>query len=203
MIARLSGTLIEKRPGAVVVDVGGVGYEVTIPLPTFRSLGEPGERVELHVHTHVREDTLALFGFATRRERDLFVILLGVNGVGPKTAVAMMSGLGAEDLIEAVRRRDVRRLSSVPGIGRKTAERIVLEVADRMTSLERAPGAGGPAGPPSAGGLRDDLISALVNLGYNARAAATAAGRALDDSGQAPPPEFEAVLRHALKTLSR
>lgn len=202
MIARLSGTLVEKRPGAVVVDVGGVGYEVTIPLPTFRDLGEAGTHVELHVHTHVREDMLALFGFATRREKDLFVILLGVNGVGPKTAVAMMSGLGAGDLVEAVRRRDVRRLSSVPGIGRKTAERIVLEVADRMASLERDPGEAGPAGMDT-GGLRDDLVSALVNLGYNARAAATAAARALDDAGQAPPPEFEAVLRRALKSLSR
>jgi Holliday junction DNA helicase RuvA len=202
MIARLSGTLIDKRPGAVVIDVGGVGYEVTIPLPTFRGLGEAGTEIELHVHTHVREDTLALFGFATRREKDLFVILLGVNGVGPKTAVAMMSGLGAEDLVDAVRRRDVRRLSSVPGIGRKTAERIVLEVADRMVSLERAPGDVGPAGM-TGGGLRDDLVSALVNLGYNARAAATAAGRALDDAGQAPPPEFETVLRRALKSLSR
>ena len=202
MIARLSGTLIEKRPGAVVIDVGGVGYEVTIPLPTFRELGEAGTHVELHVHTHVREDTLALFGFATRRERDLFVILLGVNGVGPKTAVAMMSGLGAGDLVDAVRRRDVRRLSSVPGIGRKTAERIVLEVADRMVTLERDAGDAGTAGMDT-GGLRDDLVSALVNLGYNARAAGTAAARALDDAGQAPPPEFEAVLRRALKSLSR
>lgn len=202
MIARLSGTLIEKRPGAVVIDVGGVGYEVTIPLPTFRGLGEAGTRVELHVHTHVREDTLALFGFATRREKDLFVILLGVNGVGPKTAVAMMSGLGAGDLVDAVRRRDVRRLSSVPGIGRKTAERIVLEVADRMASLERDAGDAGAAGMDT-GALRDDLVSALVNLGYNARAAGTAAARALDDAGQAPPPEFEAVLRRALKSLSR
>lgn len=202
MIARLSGTLIEKRPGAVVIDVGGVGYEVTIPLPTFRELGEAGTHVELHVHTHVREDTLALFGFATRREKDLFVILLGVNGVGPKTAVAMMSGLGAGDLVDAVRRRDVRRLSSVPGIGRKTAERIVLEVADRMATLERDAGDAGTAGMDT-GGLRDDLVSALVNLGYNARAAGTAAARALDDAGQAPPPEFEAVLRRALKSLSR
>lgn len=202
MIARLSGTLIEKRPGAVVIDVGGVGYEVTIPLPTFRELGEAGTHVELHVHTHVREDALALFGFATRREKDLFVILLGVNGVGPKTAVAMMSGLGAGDLVDAVRRRDVRRLSSVPGIGRKTAERIVLEVADRMASLERDAGQAGAAGMDT-GGLRDDLVSALVNLGYNARAAGTAAARALDDAGQAPPPEFEAVLRRALKSLSR
>ena len=202
MIARLSGTLIEKRPGAVVVDVGGVGYEVTIPLPTFRELGETGTQIELHVHTHVREDTLALFGFATRREKDLFVILLGVNGVGPKTAVAMMSGLGAGDLVDAVRRRDVRRLSSVPGIGRKTAERIVLEVADRMASVGGDPGDTGTAGMDT-GGLRDDLVSALVNLGYNARAATTAAARALDDAGQAPPPEFEAVLRRALKSLSR
>src|SRR5262245_1856929 len=162
MIARLSGTLVEKRPGVVVLDVGGVGYEVTIPLPTFRALGEPGSRLELHVHTHVREDTLALFGFATRREKELFVVLLGVNGVGPKTAVAMMSGLGADELVEAVRRRDVRRLASVPGIGRKTAERVALEVADRISLVATGPETGPSAG--RAGVLRDDLVSALVNL---------------------------------------
>lgn len=203
MIARLCGTLVEKHPGVVVLDVGGVGYEVTVPLPTFRSLGEPGARVELHVHTHVREDTLALYGFATRLEKGLFVLLLGVNGVGPKTAVAMMSGLGAGDLVEAVRGRDIRRLASIPGIGRKTAERIALEVADRMDALAAgSPDAGGAGGSGGSRGLRDDLVSALVNLGYNARAAATAASRALEDAG-GPPPEFEAVLRRALRTLSR
>jgi Holliday junction DNA helicase RuvA len=195
MIARLSGTLLEKSPGLLVLDVAGVGYEVTIPLGTFRAVGEPGGRIELHVHTHVREDTLALFGFATRLEKDLFVRLLAVNGVGPKTAVALLSGLGAEPLVEAVRRRDIRRLSGAPGIGRKTAERIAVDLADRLDAL--AP-ADRPAG---AGGVQEDLVSALVNLGYNARAASEAAAGALDGAPAEPP--FEDLLRRALRTLSR
>jgi Holliday junction DNA helicase RuvA len=195
MIARLSGTLLEKSPGLLVLDVAGVGYEVTIPLGTFRAVGEPGSRIELHVHTHVREDTLALFGFATRLEKDLFVRLLAVNGVGPKTAVALLSGLGAEPLVEAVRRRDIRRLSGAPGIGRKTAERIAVDLADRLDALAPADRAAG------AGGVQEDLVSALVNLGYNARAASEAAAGALDGAPAEPP--FEDLLRRALRTLSR
>jgi Holliday junction DNA helicase RuvA len=196
MIARLSGTLLEKNPGLLVLDVAGVGYEVTIPLSTFRVVGEPGARVELHVHTHVREDTLALYGFATRLEKELFVRLLAVSGVGPKTAVALLSGLGAESLVEAVRRRDIRRLSGAPGIGRKTAERIALDLADRLESLvapERVDAA--------PGGMKEDLVSALVNLGYNARAASEAAAGAIDGAPAEPP--FEDLLRRALRTLSR
>ncbi len=196
MIARLTGTLLEKNPGLLVLDVAGVGYEVTIPLGTFRVVGEPGARVELHVHTHVREDTLALYGFATRLEKELFVRLLAVSGVGPKTAVALLSGLGAEPLVEAVRRRDIRRLSGAPGIGRKTAERIALDLADRLESLateERRDAA--------PGGMKEDLVSALVNLGYNARAASEAATGALDGAPAEPP--FEDLLRRALRTLSR
>src|SRR6185295_1969809 len=196
MIARLSGTLLEKNPGLLVLDVAGVGYEVTIPLGTFRVLGEPGARVELHVHTHVREDTLALYGFATRLEKELFVRLLAVNGVGPKTAVALLSGLGAEPLVEAVRRRDIRRLSGAPGIGRKTAERIALDLADRLESL-----AAPDRRDAAPGGMKEDLVSALVNLGYNARAASEAATGALDGAPSEPP--FEDLLRRALRTLSR
>ena len=195
MIARLAGTLLEKHPGAVVLEVGGVGYELTIPLGTYRAMGEPGSRTELHVHTHVREDTLALYGFATRLEKDLFVRLLAVSGVGPKTAVALLSGLGAEPLVEAVRRRDVVRLSGAPGIGRKTAERIALDLADRLDALPATEG----AAPPS--GAREDLVSALVNLGYNPRAASEAAAGALE--GAVPEPPFEDLLRRALRTLSR
>jgi Holliday junction DNA helicase RuvA len=196
MIARLTGTLLEKNPGLLVLDVAGVGYEVTIPLGTFRVVGEPGARVDLHVHTHVREDTLALYGFATRLEKELFVRLLAVNGVGPKTAVALLSGLGAEPLVDAVRRRDIRSLSGAPGIGRKTAERIALDLADRLDALaaperrDRAPA-----------GVKEDLVSALVNLGYNARAASEAAAGALDGVPAEPP--FEDLLRRALRTLSR
>jgi len=200
MIARLAGTLIEKHPGSVVIDVGGVGYEVTIPLSTFRALGEAGGRVELLIHTHVREDVLALFGFATRLEKDLFVRLLAVNGVGPKTAVAVLSGLGADELLEAVRRRDVGRLATVPGVGKKTAERVVLELADRVAALAGAkPGSSGSRAPA----LQDDVVSALVNLGYNPRAAAEATARALEAPAGAGPAPFEELLRRALKTLAR
>ena len=204
MIARIRGTLAEKNPGLVVVDVGGVGYEMTIPLSTYRRLGETGSPVDLHVHTHVREDTLALFGFASRIEKELFVRLIAVSGVGPKTAVALLSGLGAEDLVEAVRRRDVRRLATVPGIGRKTAERIAIEVADRLDALP-APG-GGPAERTPARDVRDDVASALVNLGYNARSADEAAERALAagaGAGTGAMPVFEDLLKRALRSLAR
>ncbi len=199
MIARLRGTLIEKEPGRAVVDVGGVGYEVAIPLSTFSSLGDRGGPVDLHVHTHVREESIALFGFSTRREREIFARLIEVNGVGPKTAIAALSGLGTDDLIEAVRQRDPKRLSSVPGIGRKTAERILLEVADRIEAL--APAAPG-RGTGAAAGARQDLISALLNLGYNARVASEAVDRALP-AGTAAPESFEVLLRQTLKLLSR
>ncbi|PYT16001.1 MAG: Holliday junction branch migration protein RuvA [Acidobacteria bacterium] len=135
MIARLSGTLIDKQPGSAVVDVGGVGYQVSIPLPTYDELGEVGGRVDLYVHTHVRQDTFALFGFHTARDKEIFVRLLAVNGVGPRTALAVISGLGSTELIESVRARNVTRLSSVPGIGRKTAERILVDLADRLESI--------------------------------------------------------------------
>jgi len=173
-------------------------------LPTFRLLGGIGGGVDLHVHTHVREDALLLFGFATPLEKELFVRLVGVNGVGPKTAIALLSGLGAEDLIDALSRRDLKRLSQVPGVGRKTAERIALEVADRLDALQ--PAGGGTAGRDGAArkDLRADLISALVNLGYNARVASEAAERALADAlPGAAPPAFEGILKGALRSLQR
>jgi Holliday junction DNA helicase RuvA len=199
MIAHLRGTLLDKQPGSVVVEAAGVGYELAIPLSTYTVIGEPGETVALHVHTHVREDALALFGFGTRLEKDLFQRLIAVSGVGPKTAVALLSGLGAEALIAAVRARDVRRLSSVPGIGRKTAERIALEIADRIEALSR--GAALPARGPAR--MQDDLVSALLNLGYNARAAEDAAAAAMDEKETSPPAGFEALFRRALRSLAR
>ena len=200
MIARLSGTLVDKQPGLVIVDAGGVGYELTIPLSTFRTLGEPGSRVDLHVHMHVREDTMALFGFGSLREKALFTRLLDVNGIGPKTAIAVLSGLGSDELIAAVRRRDAARLASVPGIGRKTAERIVLEVADKLELLAAAGGEVAIGAPSSS--LRQDLISALVNLGYNSRVASDASDRVLA-GGPGETQGFELLLRHALKILAR
>jgi len=206
MIARLSGTLVDKQPGTAIVDVAGVGYQVSIPLSTYDELGDPGSRVEIHVHMHVREDAIALFGFRTRFEKDIFSRLIGVNGIGPRTALAVLSGLGADELIESVRARDVDRLSSVPGIGRKTAERIVVDLADRIEEA-RPPGetvstAGAAEGSPPAADLRQDLVSALVNLGYNARTAADAAVRVLKRAG-APVPPFQSLLRETLRILSR
>src|SRR5436309_1861279 len=161
--------LVDKQPGRAVIDAGGVGYEVLIPWSTYYEIGEPGARVELHIHTHVREDMLALFGFRTNREKELFVRLIGVSGIGPKTAIAILSGLETDELIEAVRQGDGARLSSVPGIGRKTAERILLELVDRLDAIEAAgapPGAlANPGSAPGAASVRSDLVSALVNLG--------------------------------------
>jgi holliday junction DNA helicase RuvA len=200
MIARLIGTLVDKRPGHVVLDVSGVGYELAVPLSTYYEIGEIGSRLMLHVQTHVRQDLLALFGFLTESEKDLFNRLLGVSGVGPKTAVAALSGLGPADLVATIRQRDARRLASVPGIGRRTAERILVELADRLETIGGRDGSG-----PATGGnadVRQDLLSALVNLGYNARVALEATNRALR-SMEGTPPAFETLLRRTLKSLSK
>ena len=206
MIARLSGTLVEKQPGAAVVDVAGVGYQVAIPLSTFYDLGDPGSHVELLVHTHVREDVIALFGFRTRFEKEMFSRLIGVSGIGPRTALAVLSGLGAAELIDSVRTRDVDRLSAIPGIGRKTAERIVIDLKDRIEALpspvDGAQAVEGGAAGPVPPDMRQDLVSALVNLGYNARAATDAAMRVMKGAG-APTPPFQALLRETLRMLSR
>ena len=199
MIARLRGTLLEKQPDRVVVDAGGVGYLLSIPLSTYYELGDPGSPIELHVHTHVREDALALFGFRTTLERALFARLIAVNGVGPKTALAVLSGVGVGELVAAVGRRDAESLSAVPGIGRKTAERIIVDLADRLEGLA---GKGQPEGTADGAAARGDLVSALVNLGYNARAAGQAVDRALRDAG-AEDREFQSLLRRSLQLVSR
>jgi Holliday junction DNA helicase RuvA len=199
MIGRLSGTLVERHPGRILVDVAGVGYELSVPLSTYLELGAAGTRIELHVHTHVRAEAITLFGFRTRREKHLFACLIGITGVGPKTAIAVLSGLGPADLIDVVRDRDAVRLASIPGVGRKTAERILLDLADRIATVDGgAPAADGGG----VGGPRGDLVSALVNLGYNARVAGDAATRVLKDAG-APAPPFEQLLRQSLRLLSR
>ncbi len=200
MIARLSGTLVEKQPGLLIIDVAGVGYEVSVTLSTYRTAGRPGDRVELHVHTHAREGALALYGFGSRLEKSLFARLIDVNGVGPRLAIAVLSGLGAAEVIDVVRQRDPPRMATVPGIGRKTAERIVLELADRLEDLAES-GAATQDGAPIPS-LRQDLISALVNLGYNPRVAAHAAGEVLQRETATPPP-LETLLRQTLKQLSR
>jgi Holliday junction DNA helicase RuvA len=198
VIAHLRGRLLEKHPNRVVVDVGGVGYDVHVPVSSFYGLGEPGSEVSLRVHTHVREDALALFGFRTALELQLFERLIAVSGIGPKVALAVLSGIEPPDLVHAIHQADVARLTSIPGVGRKTAERIALELKDKIASIA------GVAPPVDAavtnGAMRDDLLSALVNLGYHRPAAEKAVDKALHGE---PGAEFERALRGALKHLSR
>ena len=197
MIARLSGTVLEKHPNRVVVDVGGVGYDVQVPLSTFYGLGEPGAAVTLRVHTHVREEVIALYGFASPLEQDLFERLISISGIGPKLALAVLSGIDPGELVRAIRTQDVARLTRIPGVGKKTAERIGLELKDRMPPAAAAPGDQLEAG---GGGLRDDLLSALANLGYQRGAAEKAVDAALK---KAPDASFEEALRDVLRGMMK
>jgi holliday junction DNA helicase RuvA len=196
LIAQLQGRILRKAPQEVVVDVGGVGYRVLIPVSTFYRLPEEGSQAVLRIHTHVREDALALFGFLTGVEHDLFQRLIDVAGVGPKLAIGVLSGMEAPDLIEALRAGDVARLTRIPGVGRKTAERLVLELKDKMPA-RTAPA--DTAAPESGTSSRDDLLSALVHLGYSRVEAERGVERALkeDASGR-----FEDLLRRSLRALA-
>ncbi len=200
MIAFLTGRLLDKQPNRVVVDVGGVGYDVAVPLSTFYTLGDAGAPVALRIHTHVREEAIALFGFATELEQLLFERLIGVSGIGPKVALAVLSGIEPEELVRAVRTKDTARLTAIPGVGKKTAERIGLELKDRLPrALVGAPGVPAPGGE-AGGGLRDDLLSAMVNLGYQRAAAEKAIDRVVPNETDR---SFEDCLRAVLKSLTR
>jgi Holliday junction DNA helicase RuvA len=196
VIAQLRGRLLRKAPQEAVVDVGGVGYRVAIPLSTFYRIGEPGAEVTLLTHTHVREDALALFGFLTAVEQALFERLIAVSGVGPKLAVSVLSGIEAPELVAALRSSDLARLTRIPGVGKKTAERLVLELKDKMAGLEAAEAA--PAAAPRA--AAEDLVSALVHLGYSRPEAERGVERALREHGEG---RFEDQLRFALQAVSR
>jgi Holliday junction DNA helicase RuvA len=202
LIAQLSGKLIHKQPSTVIIDVAGVGYDVTIPLSTFYELGEPGAEVSLKIHTHVREDALQLFGFWTAREKEIFLRLTSVSGVGPKLAITMLSGLPAAELINAITNNDLARLTSIPGVGRKTAERVVVELRDKMAAMlleareERAASRELAEGEAA---VRDDTISALIALGYPKAIAERAVSFALREEGERT---IEAVLKRALRRLS-
>jgi Holliday junction DNA helicase RuvA len=199
MIAFLRGRILDKQPNLLIVDVQGVGYLVHVPLSTFYEAGEVGAEAELRIYTHVREEALQLYGFLTVLEQQLFERLIGISGIGPKLAIAVLSGIEPRDFIAAVQRSDLARLTSIPGIGRKTAERIVLELKDRLAHI--AAPAGGDAGPVSTGErLRDDLLSALQNLGYQRPAAEKAIDAAV---GTADGPSFESALKAALRELMR
>ena len=196
MIARLHGQLIEKSPSRLIVDVGGVGYDVLVPLSTFYGLGEPGASVTLRVHTHVREDVIALYGFATSLEQDLFERLISISGIGPKLALAVLSGIDPADLVRAIRSQDVARLTRIPGVGKKTAERIGLELKDRLPLATVAL----DTGPAGGDDLRADLLSALTNLGYKGAVAERAVDAAVKKT---PGASFEDLLRDILRGMMR
>jgi holliday junction DNA helicase RuvA len=196
MIGQLRGRLTDKRPNQVLVDVGGVGYLVLVPLSTFAALGELHAEVTLLIHTHVREDALALYGFLSSREKHFFEMLLSASGVGPSLALKILSGMSVDELVPAIRGGDLVRLTKIPGVGRKTAERMVVELKDKLDAVAveaERPAASSPAG------VEGDVISALVNLGYEARAAESAVGEAQREVGSA---NFEKLLRASLQSLS-
>lgn len=199
MIARLNGIVIEKHVNRVVVDVAGVGYDVLVPLSTFYGLGDAGAAITLRVHTHVREDVIALYGFATALEQDLFERLISISGIGPKLALAVLSGIDPAELVRAIRFQDVARLTRIPGVGKKTAERIGLELKDRMPQAAPA-GAGGTEALEPGEDLRADLLSALANLGYQRAAAEKAVDAVLK---KVPDASFEQALRDVLRGMMK
>ena len=200
MIASLRGRLAAKEPNRIIIDVGGVGYDVAVPLSTYYTLGDAGSDVSLRVHTHVREDTLALYGFSTTLELQIFERLIGISGIGPKLALAVLSGIEVADLVRAVQLGDVGRLTAIPGIGRKTAERIGLELKDKLPKGLIEEAAAGAGAGDRGGELRQDLLSALLNLGYHRPLAEKAVDAALARTAS---PAFETVLKQALRELAR
>ena len=207
MIAHLSGTLISKQATSVIVDVGGVGYDVAIPLSTFYELGEIGEPVQLRVYTHVREDALQLYGFKSARERELFLQLISVNGVGPGLAIKLLSGMNADEMIASIRTNNLVRLVAIPGVGRKTAERLVVDLRDKIAALsspaleeEFAAKAAVGGAPTTTEAMRNDAMSALANLGYQKAAIEKAVKNAIDEGGEL---SVEVILRRSLRSLAK
>lgn len=196
MIAHLRGKLLSKHPNQAILETAGVGYDVTISVPTFSGLPAVGAEVALHVHTHVREDALALYGFLHSSEKLLFEKLITVSGIGPKLAITILSGMAADEMVGAIRGNDIARLTRIPGIGRKTAERMVLELRDKLPEA-------GPAAAPAVAAVsavEEDVLSALVNLGYQ-RAAAEKALAVATKNGKSG--SFDTLFREALAALSK
>jgi holliday junction DNA helicase RuvA len=193
MIGSLRGKLIDKRPNAVLLDVGGVGYQVQIPLSTFAALGAPHSEATLLIHTHVREDQFSLFGFVSSREKQCFELLISASGVGPSLALKILSGMGIDQLVPAIRKGDLAQLVRIPGVGRKTAERIVVELRDKLAAVD-TPETGKPATRTQ---LESDAASALVNLGYDERSV----GRAIEQARAGGSTDFEKLLRDSLQIL--
>lgn len=207
MIAHLSGTLLSKQPNSVILDVAGVGYEVTIPVSTFYDLEDAGSTVQLRIYTHVREDALQLYGFKTARERELFLRLISVSGIGPRLGITLLSGMSADEMIASIRTNNLARLTLIPGVGRKTAERLVMELRDKVASLSSAEleeelGAKTETGAPvlTEDSMRGDVLSALLNLGYQRNAAEKAVTAAIDEGGDI---SVELILRRSLRKLAK
>ena len=193
MIAHLRGSLLAKHPNQAILETAGVGYDVTITVPTFSDLPGLGSEIALHIHTHVREDQIALYGFLRPAEKQLFEKLITVSGIGPKLAITILSGMAADEMVGAIRTSDIARLIRIPGIGKKTAERMVLELRDKLPSA----GAETPAAPAMTA-IEEDVLSALVNLGYQRPAAERALASAARKDGS-----FEALFRNTLAALAK
>jgi Holliday junction DNA helicase RuvA len=199
MIAHLRGRLLQKHPNRVTIDVQGVGYEAHVPLSTFYGLPEAGGEVSLRIHTHVREDALMLYGFATMLELQLFERLISVSGIGPKLALAVLSGIEPNDLVTAIKQSDIARLTGIPGVGKKTAERMGLELKDKLSAFVAAETATSPLGGTVGESMRTDVLSALINLGYHR----PLAERAVDTALRSGAATFELTLKQALRELAR
>jgi len=194
MIAHIRGRLISKHPNQAIVEAAGVGYDVTISVPTFSDLPSTGSEVALHIHTHVREDALALYGFLRIEEKQLFERLITVSGIGPKLAITILSGMPTSDMVGAIRANDYARLTKIPGVGKKTAERMCVELRDKLEGFGETPA------PKSVSAVEEDVISALSNLGYQRALAEKAVERAVASAGRE---NFDAVFRAALGGLSK
>lgn len=202
MIAFLTGKLLEKSANSVIVDVGGVGYEVLIPLSTFYEIGEVGTDVRLRIYTHVREDAMQLFGFSTEREKALYLKLISVQGVGAKSGITMLSGMSADEMIDAIRKENIAKLTAIPGVGRKTAERVVVELREKVSEMSAAAAAGSAVSTADSDGddVFNDALSALVNLGYQRAAAEKAIQQVRRDGGEAT---VQKILRATLQMLAK
>jgi Holliday junction DNA helicase RuvA len=199
MIAHLTGKLLEKHANTAIVDVGGVGYEVSIPLSTFYELGEEGSDVSLRIYTHVREDAIQLFGFKTTRERDLYLRLISVQGIGPKLGITILSGMSADEIVAAIRANNLVKITSIPGIGRKTAERLVIELRDKVGEMT-ADGTAAATAPLAVDEVFDDALSALTNLGYQRAAAEKAVKQAATEGDEYT---VQKLLRRSLQILAK
>ncbi len=200
MIAHLSGKLLEKQVNSVIVETNGVGYEVSIPLSTFYELGELGSDISLRIYTHVREDALQLFGFKTERERQLYLKLISVQGIGAKSGITMLSGMSADEIIAAIRTDNLASLTSIPGVGRKTAERLVIELRDKLDGLSAAARSTSAQMSVPIDAVYDDALSALTNLGYQKNAAEKALKQA---AGEGTEMSVQKLLRRSLQLLAR